>query len=218
VQLTRKRIIAAAMDLIERDGAEAVSMRRLAIELRCGLVSLYQYVPSKSALLDGIAEALTSGIEVPSVVGAGGWQEQFRAQARAFHATVMTRPRCAMVVVSRPPTSAGVLRPVERALATLGAAGFGRQDAVWIVRAVAAFIMGSVLAQVAVAPGLADIDDETHRLRLRPGEFPHLTALAAECAASSNPAASNREAAFEFGLDLLIRAVSAMQPTHAVAG
>jgi len=216
VQLSRNRIIAIAMDLIERDGVEALSMQRLATGLGCGVVALYSYVPSKSALLDGVADALMSGMEVPSVIGAGGWRDQIQAQARGFRAVAKARPRCTMVVVSRPPASAGVLRPVERALATLRAAGFGSQEAVWIVRTLVAFVMGSVLAEVGVAPGLADAADETHRLRLRPSEFPHLTALAAERIAS-DPDFSNQEAAFEFGLDLLLHSVAAVQPAHTVA-
>ena len=58
MQTTRKRIISAAIDLIERDGIEAFSMRRLAAELGCGLMSLYHHVPSRSSLLDGIAVAV----------------------------------------------------------------------------------------------------------------------------------------------------------------
>jgi AcrR family transcriptional regulator len=211
VQLTRNRIIAAAMDLIERDGVEAVSMHRLATELGCGIVSLYNYVPSKSALLDGIAEVLMAGIEVPSVRSASGWQAQIQAQARAFREMARTRPRCTMVVLSRPAASAGIMRHVERALATLQDASFGGQDAVRIVRVLVSYIAGCLLTEVGVAPGLDTDGAEVHRPRLRPGEFPHLTALAAETRVS------NPDADFEFGLDLVIRSVVAVQPMRAVA-
>jgi AcrR family transcriptional regulator len=207
MHLTRKRIIDAAMDMIERDGIEAISMRRLATELGCGVMSLYNHVPSKSALLGGVADAVMSGIDMPSV-SAGDWPELIRTQARAFRQVARSHPRCAMLVVSRPP-SASVVRLAEDALAALRDAGFGGQDAVQIVRAVSALIMGSLLGEIGIAPGLADADDaETHRLRLRPGEFPHLTALAAELSASSP------DTDFEFGLDLLLRAAAAMQPAR----
>ena len=203
MQLTRKRIITAAMDLIERDGVEAVSMRRIATELGCGVMSLYNHVPSMSALLDGVADAVMSGIEIPAAAAAG-WQEQIRARARAFRQTARAHPRCAMLVVSRPP-SAGMIRLAEDALAALRGAGFGGQDAVRIVRAVSAYIMGSLLGEFGLAPGLAEADDaETQRPRLRPREFPHLTALAVEVSAC------DADADFEFGLDLLVRAAAAM--------
>jgi AcrR family transcriptional regulator len=205
MQLTRKRIIAAAMDLIERDGVEAISMRRLASELGCGVMSLYNHVPSKSALLDGVADAVMSGIEITLVPG-GGWQEQVRAQARAFRQIARAHPRCAMIVVSRPPSSAAMARPVEGALATLREAGFGGHDAVRIVRAFGAYIVGSLLREVGVAPALADSDSDVHRPYLRAADFPHVTALAAELTGA------DQDADFEFGLDLLMHAIAALHP------
>jgi AcrR family transcriptional regulator len=210
-QLTRSHIVAAAMELIERDGAEAASMDRLATELGCGLMSLYHYVPSKSALLDGVAEAVMSGTEIKPVPG-GEWQEQIRSQARAFRQIARAHPRCTMVVVSRPPSSARMVRPVEAALASLSDAGFDGQDAVRIVRAFAAYIMGSVLCQIGLAPAPDGTNDEgavTHRLRLRPTEFPQLASLAAELSAS------DPDADFEFGLELLMHALEAMHSARA---
>jgi AcrR family transcriptional regulator len=96
MQLTRKLIIGAAIELIEQDGVDAVSMQRLASELGCGVVSLYHHVPSRSALLDGVADAVMSGIAVTSVPGTD-WQEQVRAQARAFRQITRAHPRCAML-------------------------------------------------------------------------------------------------------------------------
>jgi AcrR family transcriptional regulator len=210
VQLTRKRIIAAAMDLIERDGIEAISMDRLATNLGCGLVSLYSYVPSTSALLDGVADALLSSIKLP-LGGATGWQDLIKAQAREFRVIATAWPRCTAVVISRPPPSASTLRPVERALGALSEAGFGAQDAMHIVRVLSAYVMGSVLAEIGATKGPVGADVQARRLRLRPAEFPHLTA--------SGTAHNARTAAadFEFGLDMLMRSVAAMQPTRAVA-
>ncbi len=202
MQLTRKRIIVTAMDLIEREGVEAVSMGRVAAELGCGVMSLYNLVPSHSALLDGIAEEVLVGIEITTAATAD-WPEHVRAQARVCRQMARAHPRCAMVVASRPPSSASILRPVESALATLRDAGFTGPDAVRIVRTFAAHILGSILRDVGVAPGL-DAGDRP-RLNLRAGEFPQLTSMTAEFA-SADP-----DADFEFGLDLLVHAVSALR-------
>jgi AcrR family transcriptional regulator len=207
VHLTRKRVIATAIELVERDGVAALSMQRLATELGSGLVALYNVIPSRAELLDAIADTIVSGIEIPSA-SAGAWQDQVRAQASAFRQVARAHPRCAMFLASRPPSSTGMMRTVERALATLGAAGFGGQDAARIARAITAYVIGSLLAEFEIAPGLADGDDDTdtHRRRPRPGEFPHLTAMAAE------PGVVDRDADFEFGLDLLVHAAAAMLP------
>jgi len=210
VQLTRKRIIAGAIELIERDGVTAVSMGLLATELGCGLMSLYNHVPSKNALLDGVADQVMSGIEVTAAPGAS-WEEQVRAQARAFRQIARAYPRCTMVVVSRPPGSATSVRLAENALATVRAAGFSGPDSVRIVRAFVAFIMGSLLCEVGVAPGLTRGEDDEvtpPALRLQAGQFPQLMDLAAELT-EKNP-----DADFEFGLDLLVHAVAALHPAR----
>jgi AcrR family transcriptional regulator len=213
MQLTRNRIISAAMELIERDGVDAISMRRLATELGCGVMSLYNHVPSKAALLDGVAEAVMSGIEFTPMPDAS-WQDQVRAQARAFRQIARAHPRCTMIVVSRPATSTAPLRPVEHALATLREAGFGGAESVRIVRAFVAYILGSLLREVGVAPGLTGPDlaepgETGHRPRLKPTEFPQVTSLAAELA-HRDP-----DADFEFGLDLLVHATAGRLPAHA---
>src|SRR6266487_1295444 len=151
MQLTRERIVAAAVRLIEREGVTAISMRRIAGELGCAVMSLYNHVPGKDALLDGVAEHVLAGIEVP-VQPDASWQEQVRAQARAFRQIARAHPRCTMVVVSRPNTSAAALRPFEQALSTLADAGFGGADSVRMVRTFIAYVLGCLLREVGVAP------------------------------------------------------------------
>jgi AcrR family transcriptional regulator len=210
MQLSRERIVTAAIDMIERQGVEAVSMRRIAGELSCGVMSLYNHVPSKAALLDAVAERVMSGIEFTAVPGAG-WEDQVRAQARAFRAIARRYPRCTMVVVSRPTNSVTGLRPIENALATLREAGFSGGDAVLIMRAFVGFILGSLLREVGVAPALGDAQasypaQAPPRSHLDPEEFPQVTSLSAELM-HRDP-----DADFEFGLDLLVHAIAAAVP------
>jgi AcrR family transcriptional regulator len=213
MQLSRERIITAAIDLIEREGAEAVSMRRIASVLGCGVMSLYNHVPSKAALLDDVAERVMSGIEFTADPGAG-WEDQVRAQARAFRAIGRRYPRSTMIVVSRPTTSVTGLRPIESALATLREAGFGGGEAVLIMRAFVGFILGSLLREVGITPALgdaratdaADAADTTRRMHLDPAQFPQVTSLSAELA-QQDP-----DTDFEFGLDLLVHAIAALLP------
>jgi AcrR family transcriptional regulator len=206
MQLTRSRIIGAAIDLIEAEGVEAVSMRRMATELGCGVMALYNYVPSKSALLGGVADHVMSAIEVTSRAEAG-WEEQVRAQAREFRRVANAHPRCAMVAVSRRPASASGVQRAEKALATLRGAGFGGQDAARIVRALAAYIMGSLMQEVGAEPSRAGAEDVTGvGPRLRITEFPQATDLNAVLHAR------DPDGDFEFGLDLLMNAVAALRP------
>ena len=212
MQLTRERIVTAAVDLIEQAGAEAVSMRRIAAELGCGVMSLYNHVPSKAALLDHVADRVMSGIDFSTVPGAS-WEDQVRAQAQAFRQIARAYPRCTMLVVGRPATSPTRLRPVEHALATLHEAGFGGTEAVQIVRAFVAYIMGSLLREVGVSPspglaagGVGQSADDCARPLPGPPGFPQVSYLAAELTQQDH------DADFEFGLDLLVHAVAALRP------
>ncbi len=215
MQLTRERIITAAVELIEREGAEAVSMRRVASELGIGVMSLYNYVPSKAALLDGVAEQVLSGIDFTTEPGTS-WEEQIRALARAFWRKARDCPRSTMVVVSRPVDSAATLRPIEHALGTLRNAGFSGEDAVRVVRTFVAYVAGTLMREVGVTPGLEPQRPlgqdpavlAADRPFLNPAEFPQVMSVSAELL--------NRDfdADFEFGLDLLVRAVANMRPVR----
>lgn len=189
MQLTRERIITAAVELIEREGVDAISMRRIATGLGSGVMSLYNHVPSKAALLDGVAERVISSIDVTSEPGAS-WADEVRAQARAFRQIARAYPRCTMVAVSRPTTSTSEPPPVEHALATLRSAGFGEEDALRIVRAFVAYVVGSLLREVGVSPSVAR--------QQQPDQPPHPN--------------TDHDADFEFGLDLLVRSVADLRP------
>ncbi|MEV0158849.1 TetR/AcrR family transcriptional regulator C-terminal domain-containing protein [Nonomuraea fuscirosea] len=202
-RLSRGRIVAAAIDLIEREGADAVSMRRIAAELGVGVMSLYNHVPNKDALLNGVAEAVLSRIEFTDDPDAH-WTDRVRAQARAFRQIAHHHPRSTMLVVSRQLHSAAGLLPVERALATLRGAGFDGADAVRMLRMFIAYIVGSLLREVGVTPAFAPEQTRTITADgVDPALFPEVSSLAellAEC---------DHEAEFEFGLELLIKAIEA---------
>jgi AcrR family transcriptional regulator len=216
MQLTRERIITAAIELIEQEGADAVSMRRIAAELGSGVMSLYNHVPSKAVLLDEVAERVLSGIDFTIEPGMS-WEDQVRGQARAFRQIARTYPRCTMVVVSRPINSATALLPMEHALATLRDAGFGAEDAVRVVRAFIAYIIGSLLREVGVSPGLGPqrplnqdpaVLSADRPLHLNPAEFPQVVGMSDEL--------MNRDhdADFEFGLNMLVRAVAGLRSSR----
>ncbi|MCK2217348.1 TetR/AcrR family transcriptional regulator C-terminal domain-containing protein [Actinomadura sp. ATCC 31491] len=201
--LSRGRIVAAAIDLIEREGADAISMRRIAAELGVGVMSLYNHVPSKDALLNGVAEAVLSEIEFTDDPDAH-WADRVRTQARAFRQIASHYPRSTMLVVSRQLHSAAGLLPVERALATLRSAGFDGAEAVSMLRVFIAYIVGSLLREVGVTPAFAPAHTRTiSPVGVDAALFPEVSSLASlldEC---------DHEEEFEFGLEMLIQAAAA---------
>ena len=63
-KITREVILAAALDIVDRDGAAALSMRRLAAALDRDPMILYRHTASKAAVLDGVAETILAQLTV----------------------------------------------------------------------------------------------------------------------------------------------------------
>ena len=70
--LTRDRVLQAALALADAGGIEALSMRKLGEAVGVEAMSLYNHVPSKADLLDGLVDLVFSEIELPSGAAAGG--------------------------------------------------------------------------------------------------------------------------------------------------
>ncbi|MBB2911650.1 AcrR family transcriptional regulator [Streptosporangium becharense] len=198
--LSRPRIVAVAIDLIEREGVDAVSMRAIAAALGVGVMSLYNHVPSKAVLLDAVAESVLSQIEFADDPDAD-WTDRVRMQALAFRQIAHHYPRCTMVVVSRQLRSTAGLLPVERALDTLRGAGFDGEEAVRVLRMFIAYIVGSLLREVGVTPTFAPVRDSVTG-DVDPLLFPRVSEL--------RPMLGNcdHEAEFRYGLELLIQAMA----------
>jgi AcrR family transcriptional regulator len=198
-RLTRERIIRAAIELIESGGLDALSMRGLATELGVAVMSLYNHVPGKAALLDGVAEQIMDGLELADDPAAD-WQERARALVRAFRKVAHDNPRSVTTVLTRKIDTTAGLRVVERALAIADAAGFDGATSVRIMRALLAYAIGAQMREA----GAAKMLDRPH-VRLDPAEFPLVASLAAELL-THDP-----ETDFEFGLDLLISALENLE-------
>jgi len=206
--LTRERILRAALNVMDQEGLEAVTMRRLGRELGVEAMSLYNHVEDKEAILEGILEVVMAEFEFPEETG--NWEADVRAGARAWRRLMIAHPTViALFAESKHPASSPErLRPMEWAFEILGRGGLSEDEVVHAFRAIGGYIMGSVLNEVAnPVPGMVDRDHRAEHEQLAgalpPTEFPNLVRLLplmAECDA---------EVDFEFGLDLLIAGLRA---------
>jgi AcrR family transcriptional regulator len=216
-KITREVVLAAALDIVDRDGAEALSMRRLAQALDRDPMILYRHAANKAAVLDGIAETVLAQLKVDPADP--DWQAQLRAVARRYRALALAHPHVVPLLVTRPLATPlalrprGTLRPLEDILALLTRVGFSGPHALHIYRALFGFLHGHVLNEL---QELVDNPDETddllrlglHRLPL--AEFPLLRSLAPALAAYDGAAELER------GLDILLTGLAATltpQPT-----
>jgi AcrR family transcriptional regulator len=115
-------IVAAAVQLLDREGLAALSMRRLAEELGTGAASLYWHVGSKDGLLDLVLDQVIGEQQVPDP-DPPRWREQLKEVARTQRATSLRHPYLVRISIGRIPMGPNALRFSERVLAILRAGG-----------------------------------------------------------------------------------------------
>src|SRR6476619_12201 len=151
-QLTRSMILQAALSIVDRDGVDRLSMRRLSEALGRDPVMLYRHVPSKAAVLDGVAEIVLAQLAVNTADP--DWAAQLRTVAHAFRDLALAHPNVVPLLVTRPLATPlgqrppGMLRPLEDVLALLTTAGFGDEDALHIYRMLFGFLYGHILNEL----------------------------------------------------------------------
>jgi AcrR family transcriptional regulator len=204
-RITREAVLAAALEIIDREGADALSMRRLARALDRDPTIVYRHAPGKAVVLDGVAETVLAQLEVDSADP--DWAGQLRAVARRYRQLALAHPHLVPLLVTRPLATPlglrppGTLRPLEDILALLTRAGFSGSDALHIYRALFGFLHGHVLNELQELVAHPDETDDLLRLglhRLPISDFPLLRGLAPVLARYDGAAELER------GLDLLL--------------
>lgn len=140
--LNREAILQAALDLVDREGIEALTMRRLATELDVATMSLYSHVPNKDDLVVGVLNVATAKMALPPH-DMPPWQA-LRMLAREFRKTARLHPNLVPLIMLRPPTGAESLRTLEAALDALRRAGLDPATAACAYRMTSSFAIGFV--------------------------------------------------------------------------
>jgi AcrR family transcriptional regulator len=209
-KITREVVLAAALDIIDRDGIDGLSMRRLARALDRDPMILYRHAPNKAALLDGVAETVLAKLTVDATDP--DWAGQLRSVARSYRALALAHPHVVPLLVTRPLATPlalrphGTLRPLENVLALLIHAGFTGPEALHIYRALFGFLHGHVLNELQEIVENPDETDDLLRLglyRLPIAEFPLLRSLAPALASYDGAAELER------GLEILLTGLTA---------
>ena len=194
--LDRDAVLRAAVELVERDGLEALSMRRLGAALGIEAMSLYYYVESKDALLDGIVETLVAGMDLTWARRSGRWQDRLKEGYRAYRRLAHTHPTVFPLIGRPAERTLASLRPVEAFLNVLGEAGFRPRAALQAHRTLSSFVYGYAISELR---GLA-LESNLHPSigESESQAFPSL----ADALAEANGIDHDKE--FEQGLELII--------------
>ncbi len=190
-------MLTAAMQIVDEQGLAALSMRRLGDALGVEAMSLYNHVPSKAALLDGLHERALEEMQLPCVTGR--WRIDVRALALSFRAVLDAHPNLLPIFSARPAITEGSLRFVERALASLAEPFPELPARVVAFQSVVAWVIGQAIVTLD-APTALDYAS------LSEADFPTLSAVG-RCGALST-----RREVFVSGLDALIRGWQVASP------
>jgi AcrR family transcriptional regulator len=184
-RLNRSMILQTALRMVDRDGVDRLSMRRLSYALGRDPVILYRRVSNKAAVLDGIAEIVLAQLSVDAADP--DWAGQLRTVARDFRHLALAHPNVVPLLVTRPLATPlgqrppGMLRPLEGVLALLTSAGFTGDDALHTYRMLFGYLYGHILDELQEVIERPEETDHVLRLglhRLTITEFPQLRALA----------------------------------------
>jgi AcrR family transcriptional regulator len=199
--VSRERALDAAMELADREGLGAVTMRRLAEALQVEAMSLYHHVKNKESILDGMVDRVFAEIDLPE---GGGWKEPMRRRAHSARAALLRHRWALSLMESRPAPGPQNLAHHDAVIGCLRRAGFSVPLTAHAYSALDSYVYGFVHTELhlpfstieethAVASGIFD--------QLPPGAYPHLVELAKEHVLKPGYSYGNE---FAFGLELLL--------------
>jgi AcrR family transcriptional regulator len=201
-KLSRQRIVDVALEVVARDGLDALSMRRLAQELDVWPMSVYRYFRDKEELLDAVVAGAAGEVAVGEV--AGPWRERIRELLLEARAAFGREPAGLRARFTRAMLTPGALRLSEAGLRILQDAGFEPAEAARAWHALCGYTFGFTGFDDESAPDEAALRARAALAGLPAGDYPALTA-----AADGFAAALTDGAAVEYGLDRLLDGLAA---------
>ncbi len=215
--LSRDRIVEVALQIIDAEGTEAVSMRRIAGELGTGAASLYAYVSGKDEVLALAHESVMAEMEVPELAD-GDWQGFIRSWALDVYRTYSRHQDLARLSFADIPSGPRALDLTERLLDGLIRGGVPAQLATWLLDRLALYVGADAFEGWLLSRRFAGDDGRTSQergqewlqgvrdyfSRLPPDRFPNIVG---NLSVLMNGDGDER---FRFGLDVMIEGVAAM--------
>jgi AcrR family transcriptional regulator len=200
--LTRERILQAALAFADANGIESLSMRKLGEAVGVEAMSLYNHVPSKADLLDGLIDLVFGEIELP--VSSDSWQTAMRQRAIAVRA-VLKRHRWAIgLMESRSSPGPATLRHHDAVLGCLRQAGFPVALAAHAYSVLDGYIYGFALQEASLPFDTGEESSELAQALLAQfpaDEYPHLAEFTFQHVLQPG---YDYASEYEFGLDLIL--------------
>jgi AcrR family transcriptional regulator len=205
--LSRAAITDAAMRIVDAEGLDGLSMRRLAEELQTGPASLYAHVSGKPELLQLLIDRVAGDVVAPEP-DPERWDEQLKEFARAFRAALTAHRDLAGASLANIPTGPNAMRSIDGLLGILRAAGLPPRVIAFAADLLPQFLTvdayeGSLFAQRMEREPEYFAALRTYFESLPADRYPNVAALVDELMAEGDG-----DARFEFGLDVIVRGLA----------
>ena len=194
--LSRLRIARAALAIVDGEGLDALSMRRLGAELGVEGMAVYRHFPNKAAVLAGVVEVLLAALVIPPPSDMP-WQTVFRELSRAYRALLLRHPHAIPLLAALPLSDPAAARAAGAVMAQLRAAGFDAPSALKTLATITSYVIGVAQWEVGTAPYRSE--GARGSFVLPPDADPYLVELLPQLAAD------DCDDTFEFGLDVIVR-------------
>ena len=194
--LTRTKVLAAALEIVDQHGLAELTMRRLGQQLGVEAPSLYKHIRGKADILDGITGLVYDEIEFADV--AGSFREQVHRYSQSFRHALLRHPHVVPLMAMRPVPRDNTIGVVETALGAMGSLGFEPREGRKYLNVAVGFIIGHALSEVGARQAGTDYVTRA-RQEFDDPNFPHVRLLALEPV--------DHEGEFTLGINLIVDAI-----------
>jgi AcrR family transcriptional regulator len=209
--LSQELIVDTAMAIVDEEGLDGLSMRRLADRLGTGPASLYAHVSGRDELLMLLLERAAEDIVVPDPEP-GRWAEQVREVAHSLRDALVPHRDLAAAALANIPTGEAAVRFADRLLAILLAGGVSRRHAAMVIDLLPQLVVNDVYEGSLFARRLEQQPDYFQQLdaywsSMPADRFPNIAAMAEEIGGTEE---DESELRFAFALELFVTGLQAM--------
>jgi AcrR family transcriptional regulator len=215
--LSREAIVAAAIEIADNEGLEAVSIRRLATKLGARPMSLYSHIERKGDLIDLMVDEAMAGAVLPEYPPPDDWREGLRQIAQRTRETARAHPWMIAAAFRRPFVGPNALRHIDQSLAAVSSLSLAPERKRAVLLAIDTYTLGFVRWEVKAprpggepcvgcpedGPSAAEVDAYI-AVQAASGEYPHLSELGGKKMSLSLQAEK-----FESGLEWLLAGIEA---------
>ncbi len=207
--LTRERILQAAVDVADRDGLGALTMRRLGKDLGFEAMAIYKHVANKEEILEGMLEQVVGRIEIPEEDA--DWKDAMRRRAVSAREVLARHSWAIGLLEAGTATSPTAMRYLNAILGNLRSAGFPMEyvaHAFWVLDC---YVYGQVIQEISLPFEDSVETTETSSATLDQSlmnDYPHLVAMYEHTLTYKY----SFDGEFEFGLDLILDGLERHRP------